>query len=203
MPFDPETHKGRLRRLAPKYYEGLSFVHWSMAMESRKTGWLDDIHASQLRELMCHSLGRFELICPAYCLMPDHVHFLWMGMTELSDQKKAMRHFRRSWSEVLVSRGFALQKQPFDHVLRENERKRDAFTKVAYYIFENPVRARLVESWKDYQYVGSVVPGYPSLDPRMDGYWDRFWRIYEILVGETKKAEILTNSATGTKPQSR
>ena len=29
-----------LRRLEPEYYRGHAYVHWTMTMQDRKTGWL-------------------------------------------------------------------------------------------------------------------------------------------------------------------
>jgi putative transposase len=181
MPYDPERHVGRLLRLDPACYLGRSFVHWSMAMERRATGWLDPLHHAQVREMLCHVLGRYWLACPAYCLMPDHGHFLFVGLAEMSNQRAAVARFRETWGAMLALNGYALQRQPHDHVLREHERERGAFGSVAHYVFENPVRAELIERWQDYPHLGAVVPGYPTLDPRKEDYWDKFWRIYAKL----------------------
>ncbi|MDO8540520.1 MAG: hypothetical protein Q7S40_08815 [Opitutaceae bacterium] len=152
-------------------------------MESRSQGWLDALHHAKVRELLCHALGRYGVVCPAYCLMPDHGHFLWIGLNEMSDQRLAAAAFREGWNFELRPGGRQLQRQPFDHVLREEERERGAFAAVAQYIFENPVRAGLVEKWENYPFLGALVPGYPILDPREEDYWDRFWRIYGRLAG--------------------
>ena len=49
-------------------------------------------------------------------------------------------------------------------------REHEAFSAVAYYILENPVRAGLAEEFSRWEYSGCCVPGYPSLDPRAPGY---------------------------------
>ena len=56
---------------------------------------------------------------------------------------------------------------------------------VAAYILANPVRAGLVDSWQAWPYVGSMVPGYPDLDPRTEDFWEKIWRIYTT-VSEVK-----------------
>lgn len=155
-----------------------------MAIGRRATGWLNELHHARLREIVCHVLGRYALVCPAYCLMPDHGHFLWLGTTEGSDQKAAVALFRAAWNIELSRGGRKLQRQAFDHVLREEERQRGSFGTVAGYVFENPVRAELADRWKEYPFLGALVPGYPDLDPREIDYWDRFWRIYEKLVDQ-------------------
>lgn len=82
--------------------------------------------------------------------MPDHVHFLWLGWSESSDQKRAIALFREAWNLELLRGGRELQRQAYDEVLREAQRDRGAFGTVANYIFENPVRAGLVEDWRSY-----------------------------------------------------
>lgn len=184
MPFTPGKHSGRLPRLAPENYRGRAIVHWSMSAEGRATGWLNELHHARVRELLCHALGRYGLICPAYCLMPDHGHFLWMGYRDDSDQRRAAKLVREAWNAELVRTGRQLQRQSHDHVLREAERERHAFSAITHYILENPVRAGLVPEWREYSFLGAVVPGYPSLDPRDADYWEKLWRIHARLVGE-------------------
>ena len=174
--------RSHLARLPVNCYRGpSSFVHWTMTTDRRETGWLDARHHSQLREQLLHSLIRYRLVCPIYALMPDHGHFLLMGYHEASDQKAAVRYFRRQWNLLLRPR-FELQHQAYDHVLDEQERKRDAFEKVAHYIARNPVRANLVKTASDYPYSGSIFPGFAQMDPRNQRFWTTFWIEYNKLV---------------------
>ena len=169
-----------LPRLQPEHYRGRAIAHWTMAIDHRRQGWLDPLHHARLRELLCHALGRHRIVCPAYCLMPDHGHFLLCGLEEISDQRRAVHLFRKAWNTLLAP-GFRLQPQAHDHVLREEERTNDAFRAVAWYILENPVRAALADRPEDWHYSGCLVPGYPDLDPRREGYWELFWRIWKRL----------------------
>lgn len=165
-----------------------------MTMQGRRTGWLEPFQHGVVRELLCHALSRFQLVCPAYVLMPDHAHFLWLGINGRSNQRAGVAMFRRSWNAKLTLGGYCLQRQAYDHVLREKEREAGAFRSLAHYIFQNPVRAGLAREWENYPHLGAVVPGYPGLDPRDETFWDRFWRIYANL------SEILTASATENEP---
>ena len=72
-----------------------------------------------------------------------------------------------------------------DHVLREEERKRNAFASCCFYILENPVRAKLVEKSAEWQFSGAVLPGYPDVHPLHDGFWEWFWKLY----AKTRDAE--------------
>ncbi len=172
---------GHLPRLAPEYYRGLAIVHWVMTVDDRQTGWLDNLFHARCREAALHTMVRYGLLCPAYCLMPDHGHFVWMGVSDASDLALAAEFFRRQTNPLLAPHCW--QKEPFDHVLREHERKRGAFGAVCHYVFENPVRKGLVEQWADYPYLGAVLPGYADVDPRREDFWEVFWKIYAKRVG--------------------
>jgi REP element-mobilizing transposase RayT len=172
-----------LKRLPPEYYQGQAYIHWALTMEDRKIGWLIPIFYYKFRELLTHTAFRFGLCCPIYCCMPDHIHLLWIGFQDDCDQRKAMRYFRRQTNPILATLETRFQKQPHDHILREEERERSAFENVAEYIVRNPERKKLVEPDKfhTYPFTGCLVPGYPELKPFEEGYWDRFWRIYAHL----------------------
>jgi putative transposase len=120
-----------LKRLPADYYRGRAFVHWSMTMEDRKTGWLVPIFYYKFREILTHTAFRYGICCPIYCCMPDY-----------------------------------LQREAYDHVLREEELERTAFEEVFQYIARNPERADLVpeNGFRDYPYTGCLVPGYSGVE---------------------------------------
>lgn len=172
-----------LRRLPAAAYRGQAYVHWSMTIEDRKTGWLIPIFYYNFREILTHAAFRYGLCCPIYCCMPDHLHLLWVGITDECDQRLAARFFRRQLNLVLDKLGVQLQLQPYDHVLREEDRERDAFEAVAEYLARNPERAELVaiDRYRDYKFTGCLIPGYPELNLWQPDYWERFWRTYSYL----------------------
>lgn len=180
-----------LKRLPPEFYRGRAYVHWSLTIEGRKTGWLVPIFSYKYREILTHAAFRFGFCCPIYCCMPDHIHMLWTGILAECDQRIAMRYFRKQLHPVLEKMNVKLQLQPYDHVLREAERERDAFENVAEYIARNPERQKLVppDGYAEYRYTGCLVPGYPELKPFEVDYWDRFWRIYSHLCENRLHAE--------------
>jgi putative transposase len=89
----------------------------------------------------------------AYCFMPDHVHLVLEGLSDLSDLRRFVRdwkqrtafEYRRTTGSDLWQRGY------FDYVLRADE---DTDI-VARSVLTNPVRAGLVGDVRDYRYVGS------------------------------------------------
>ncbi len=104
----------------------------------------------------------------AYCFMPDHVHLLVEGRTEISDGRRFV-HRARQFSGYHFSRvtGRRLwQKYGYERVLRDDE----ATLAVARYIINNPVRAGLVQRPEDYPGSGSEVYSMREiLEALMDG----------------------------------
>ncbi|HVW01765.1 MAG TPA: hypothetical protein VHB77_15545, partial [Planctomycetaceae bacterium] len=169
--------------LPPEFYRGQAYVHLSLTMEDRATGWLTPALHCAFREVLAHTMFRFGLCCPIYCCMPDHMHLLWVGIADDSDQRRAMRYFRRQMAPALDTFNVRFQSQGYDHVLRNEERTESAFEAVAEYIARNPERKQLVaqDGWRSYPYTGSLVPGYPELNPGESAYWQRFWKVYSHL----------------------
>ncbi len=89
----------------------------------------------------------------AYCFMPEHLHLLIEGIKEESN-------FRRFIKQYKQATGFYYKKIEnqrlwqigyYEHVLRREE---DTIS-VAKYIFGNPVRRRLVDDYRNYEFLGS------------------------------------------------
>jgi putative transposase len=165
-----------LPRLPREYYQGDAVVHWTLTIFDHATGWLSDLFHSNFRELMLHAAVREGLFCPVYCLMPDHIHLLWMGLRLDSDQRNGMAFLRTHLIPLLAPAKF--QPQAHDHVLRAEDRRKDAFARGCRYVLENPLRARLVERMGDWKFMGAVVPGYPKLELMATDYWKKFWKFY-------------------------
>ena len=172
-----------LKRLPEEYYRGQSYVHWSMTIDERKQGWLVPTFYYKFREILTHTSFRYGLTCPIYCCMPDHIHLLWIGILDGSDQRDAAKYFRKQLNSVLEKLGARFQKQPHEQVLTEEEREKDVFENVVDYIARNPERAGLVkpDCGKDYRYTDCLVPGYPELRFWQEDFWERFWRTYAYL----------------------
>src|SRR5437899_9462822 len=110
----------KLLRRENNFDRGHEVVFWTNTLEERARGWLTKDFHSTFREIMLHAAAREELYCPAYCLMPDHLHLIWMGMRRESDQLNAMK-FLRTYLEPALNGAREWQHQPHDHVLREKE----------------------------------------------------------------------------------
>ena len=90
----------------------------------------------------------FKLIC--YCFMPNHLHLLVGGISEMSSLKKFIQvfkqktayHFKESKNEILWHRNY------FDHTVRKEEN----ISNICDYILNNPVRRGLVQDYRNYPY---------------------------------------------------
>jgi len=165
-----------LPRLPQEHYQGNAVVHWTLPIARRGTGWLTATFHAHFRETMLHAAAREGLYCPAYCLMPDHLHLVWMGLRRESDQRQGMKFLREHLGPALRPHRF--QHQPHDHVLRESERNKRVFSQVCFYVMDNPRRAELVKRPEEWPYAGAVVPGYPALNPWSEKFWPLFWKLY-------------------------
>lgn len=168
-------------------------MFWTLTIFDRAKGWLTPAFHEQFKQMMFHAAAREGLLCPVYCLMPDHIHFVWMGLRLDSDQRNGMAFLRTHLEPKLAPARF--QPQAHDEVLREENRKRNAFAKTCFYIRANPVRAGLVAETEIWPFAGCIVPGYPRLDPGQEDFWPKFWNIYTKLrepdAGNLKRPPII------------
>src|SRR5664279_5387622 len=134
-----------LPRLRREFYQADAVVFWTLPVAHRAQGWLSESFHAAFREMMLHTAAREGLLCPAYCLMPDHLHLVWMGLRRESDQRNGAKFLRAQLSRFLVPARF--EHQPHDHVLKPEERQRHAFSVAcADYVLLNPLKAGLVKA---------------------------------------------------------
>jgi putative transposase len=166
-----------LPRLRKEFYQADAVVFWTMPIYLRRQGWLDEKFHAIFREMMLHAMAREGLPCPAYCLMPDHIHFVWMGLRKQTNQRNGIKFFRAQLGRFLKPAKF--QHQAHDHVLKPEERQRNVFALAcAEYVLLNPARAELMKEPGVWPYSGAVIPGYPRVNPFDPDFWPWFWKHY-------------------------
>lgn len=87
--------KRKLPRLDPQFYRGEAYVFWTHTTECRAKFPEGPLFLASFREWLCHVCARYLLMAPVYCLMPDHLHLLWIGVHPESGQRNATKCFRR------------------------------------------------------------------------------------------------------------
>ena len=154
-----------------------------MTIEDRRTGWLEPRFYYKFREILAHATLRYQFACPIFCQMPDHVHLLWCGLSEETNQRVAMKTFRSDLNDCLKRVGYEFQRQPYDHVLREDECEKSAVEDVAEYIARNPERKQLVDrdGFAKYPYTSCLIPGYPNIRMFQPDSWEIIWRTLSFL----------------------
>jgi putative transposase len=98
----------------------------------------------------------------AYCAMPDHLHFLAIGMSASSNLLNFVMHFKRECTIAYheYRTGPLWRKKFYDHILRDD----DFNGPVARYIRMNPVRAGLCTDARLYEFAGSFVADWPGIE---------------------------------------
>jgi putative transposase len=85
--------------------------------------------------------------------MPDHLHAMIVGDTDLSDTNAAFRSFKhRSGMWLARKSNLRWQQSYWDHIVRQNEN----WESQARYIALNPVRKGLVATVDEWPYTGSI-----------------------------------------------
>ncbi len=108
--------------------------------------------ASIAVQVLCHVGTAREAALYAWCIMPDHVHLLLQdndlsGFVRLFKGKMTPKASSIEPGRKLWQRSF------YDHGLRREESLSD----IARYIWENPVRAGIIDNPVNYVWSGSLV----------------------------------------------
>ena len=141
-----------LPRLPGAYYQGDAVVHWTLPISGRGQGWLSESFRTAFRELLLHSAAREGLSCPAYCLMPDHLH-LFCAPRDLSFTIEAwMAYWKREFSLKHKRAEWKFQSRGWHHRLRDGE----SYSQKWLYVQENPFRKGLVKHVEDWPFKGKV-----------------------------------------------
>jgi putative transposase len=123
--------------------------HLTIRAAAGTTPFANDALAQEYVGALKASAERYAVDVVAYCAMPDHVHLLVQNLAGI-DLINFVRHFKQATGYSFKQRfGKALwQNSFFDRALRKDE---DLET-VAHYVWENPVKAGLVESASTYRF---------------------------------------------------
>jgi len=145
----------RPHRLPSFDYIGFHRYSLTFCTDARRELFRDaDAVALVLAQIVRASIVReFEVL--AYCFMPDHAHLLVHGRSESADCR-AFICLAKQYSGYLYKKRFGTalwQRYAYERVLRSEEQS----LTVARYILNNPVRAKLVATVRDYPFSGSLT----------------------------------------------
>jgi len=123
--------------------------------------WLGDMNIAEIVAKKIHSMNDKHFHLVAYCIMLNHVHLLIKSITNiLPRQEKAskypipesLRLLKGSTARIcnltLKRTGHFWHHESYDHYVRDEQE----LERVIKYILYNPVKARLAENWKEWQF---------------------------------------------------
>jgi putative transposase len=145
-------YKKQLRRPARDYIgRGTYFV--TVCTEHRAEFFSDLVAGQWLVQKLTASAANSNFTLHAYCVMPDHLHFVSEATADPCDLIRFVDGFKQQTAyEFSKTRGTRLwQRRYYDHILRPNESVED----VACYIWWNPVRKNLCADPHQYPLSGS------------------------------------------------
>lgn len=146
------AYKKRLR-LPPHDYIGRRAYFVTVCTENRETFFSNTVVGRWLLDELIATSKRSRFTLHAYCVMPDHVHFVSEALADTCDLVRFVDGFKqRTAYEFSKRHGRRLwQRRYYDHVLRTNETVED----VACYVLWNPVRKKLCNEPCEFPLSGS------------------------------------------------
>ncbi|HXP81637.1 MAG TPA: transposase [Verrucomicrobiae bacterium] len=162
----------KAHRLDPREYLGQKWSFVTMCCENRNPIFLNAAKAAWIVEMLRRESNLHHFLVDAYCVMPDHLHFLAFGKAPTSDLPVLAKSFKQKTGFTYQQEtGMRLwQKNYYDHVLRANEESKH----VAAYIWMNPVRKGLCKNFEEYPFSGSFLR--PWKTAATVGDWTPPWK---------------------------
>jgi putative transposase len=142
----------RRHRLPRRTYRGTVAVSFVLCVAERRPSFAAPEVVGAMEPLLVGSLRRWGCVALIFCFMPGHAHVVVQGRNADSDTWGAVvgfkyrsgLWFRSSAPETAWQKGF------YDHILWRED---DVAAEIRY-IAANPVRAGLVEDWREYPFTG-------------------------------------------------
>jgi putative transposase len=150
LEFTRKTH-----RLDPQEYLGEKWFFVTMCCEQRIQVFLNGDRANWIVEVLRAETRRHQFVVDAYCVTPDHLHFLAFGKAPTSNLLALAKSIKQKTAYIYQQETSVRlwQKNYYDYVPRTSEESKD----VAAYIWMNPVRKGLCKNFEEYPFSGSFT----------------------------------------------
>lgn len=145
----------RKHRLEAEIYIGERPVTFTICIKDKREFFTSTDRFRVFEQILTNELNNFNCSACVYLFMPDHVHLTMTGNDSSSDIKKCIDMFKQKTGFWLAQNHSEVkwQKDYYDHILRSKENLEIHIK----YILNNPVRAGLVDHWKEYKFKGSTI----------------------------------------------
>jgi len=140
------------------------FAKWDDALPQSTHGptWLKEPAIAQLVADSMHYLDKKRYDLLAYCIMPNHNHVVFAPLLKddgahhsLSSIMQSLKGFTAYKANQLLNRkGAFWQDESYDHVVRDQAE----LERVIKYVLYNPVKAGLVQDWRDWPWTYCKTP---------------------------------------------
>jgi putative transposase len=140
-------------RLPRPNYQGHLLCFATLCFDQRAAFASDPAVAHWLIATLHKCASRKFFLTHAYCVMPDHMHFLIEGTGPNADVLSMARSFKQETGYLFSQRKHQRlwQTKWYDHLLRTGE----SLEAVCWYIWLNPVRKGICDNPRDYPFLGS------------------------------------------------
>ncbi len=125
-------------------------IFFTLVANYKKCYFINPEINEQIIECLEEIFQTSNIFLPVYCLMPDHLHFVSYATGQEGNLLDRVNYFKSKTSKIGKNFGISdlWQKRYYDHIVREQESLR----KISEYIYDNPVRKKLIEYAGDYPY---------------------------------------------------
>jgi putative transposase len=151
----PVAFRRKNIRLPAANYLGRRLYFVTICFDSRRRFGSNARVAAWLIKSLQKNASSHKFFVHAYCIMPDHMHFLADAATDSSNLMEFVESFKQETGFDFLRRTHRhlWQYKYYDRILRGA----DAPEHVAWYIWLNPVRKNLCQSPLDYPFLGSFT----------------------------------------------
>jgi putative transposase len=160
-------------RLAAGNYIGRRRFFITLCCARQRKFLAQSSFAIRIIEILRATVLQHKMAVYAYCLMPNHLHALIIGLERSSNLQFFVMDFKRkATAEFQSSNSSPLwQKKFYDYILRRD----DSNDRVAAYIWMNPVRKDLCVKPQDYPYSGSFTSDWQA-SLELTNPWTPTWK---------------------------
>jgi len=141
-------------RLPKQFYQGKISVAFTLCLKGDIQEFLEPETVRAFTDILSSAIAKAGCIVPVYCFMPDHQHIIITGTSDDADIIRAIVGYKQRTGYWMAANkpGMRWQKDYYDHVLRTHEN----IAVQIRYILDNPVRRKIVPSWGEYPFKGSI-----------------------------------------------
>jgi REP element-mobilizing transposase RayT len=153
-------------------YKGANWFFVTVCCHQGRPTFSTPAVAASIERVLCECAAKHGFLLHAWCVMPNHVHFLAKGTKEDSDlvafvtglKQQTAYQAKREFGVQLWQRSF------YDHLVRRAE----IVPRIAAYIWGNPVRKHLCTDPSEYPFSGSMTVEWKRKVSAPDK-WDPPW----------------------------